>query len=1093
MLEDDVDRVLEAHFSKKKATYGGVSPQGKSKLNVLTALGVAFLLVSVATIGTWAGFMIQRGSLSPTGGTDVLTISRTSSVGQEGSLFDADMQPVLQDEDCVFFSLPADCTVDVIAVERDVSSTVILPVVDAEAVLSISVSCSGTLSTYDSYVRVLITDENGQVHLVFGTDSFGLSAGAFSVSNIAEETMVCDEGCIPESVTIEVQDANVHVDSLFVVPTVRGELSHLSPGPGNVKGELSHLSTRQSVLENQQLIKAHRWNELIEDTGMVWYAAVTAFSLLSFEEKSQYFGARLPHLHGFEFYSGGYFCLDDPKHSEVSGSGGTPPTVTMVSDFDWRSRHDANDPSSLYYDGDPLGSGWIPPRFTCQVCADCWAFAPVYSVEALVNLYFNQHLDKDLSEQQVVSCVGDLNCSSGGHTSDATMYVVNTGIVPEDCFPYTAPCWPVVSQLCEDCTSSLLCSNPDDIIAPTDYFIQYTADEDVIKENLINYGPGPVTVAYWGHAMSLVGFGMVHVGDLIMDGDHSHTGQEITVQPGSPFIGRTYWVFKQSWGDWGVGQTPYVSVVAEASHLTPRFFKTPIESTVYSAANIQCLDLDSDGYYNWGIGEKPDGYPTIPDEDDGNDNDPHIGPLNKYYFETVIGENIAVHQNGNPVLCNGEYVFEDSAYGSNSPVTFVISNPGSEELHLTGSLPPTVLPLVGITGEDYDDFEVVHYPSSTCIPPGGSVTFSLRFSPDSCGIKTAKVYIPNDDLYAHPYTFTVTGEWYPVYNYNTGIWYETIHEALDAAVDGDIVVVVDGQYSTGSTVVIDKGVTLRSLHGAETTVIDGESSHRCVVLDHDDAMLSGFTIVNGVAGYSYGGGVKIITGTIDRCIIRDNSASGGGGVASVERGTITHCIIEENTAQVFGGGILALDETVITNCLVRQNSAVQGGGIYAGPSGSFVIDVTTVTENHVHDQVYAASGGGIFAAVNGIVSVTNSILVYNINDAVQEENNYYGTIDFSYSCTSPLPSETGSVPSDAGNLDADPEFLLLGTPFSHPYSLKSSSPCINAGTPGDILLPLLDLAYNPRLFDSRVDMGAYEFQRPVPPGGVSGEVPPGIT
>lgn len=59
MLEDDVDRVLKEYDSKQKAqTYGSL--HSNSKLNLLTALGVAFLLVSVATIGTWAGFMIQR-------------------------------------------------------------------------------------------------------------------------------------------------------------------------------------------------------------------------------------------------------------------------------------------------------------------------------------------------------------------------------------------------------------------------------------------------------------------------------------------------------------------------------------------------------------------------------------------------------------------------------------------------------------------------------------------------------------------------------------------------------------------------------------------------------------------------------------------------------------------------------------------------------------------------------------------------------------------------------------------------------------------------------------------------------------------------
>lgn len=62
MLEDEVDKVLTANDSAQRSVHKRGSVQPTSKLNWLTALGVAFLLVSIATIGTWAGFMIQRTS-----------------------------------------------------------------------------------------------------------------------------------------------------------------------------------------------------------------------------------------------------------------------------------------------------------------------------------------------------------------------------------------------------------------------------------------------------------------------------------------------------------------------------------------------------------------------------------------------------------------------------------------------------------------------------------------------------------------------------------------------------------------------------------------------------------------------------------------------------------------------------------------------------------------------------------------------------------------------------------------------------------------------------------------------------------------------
>ena len=62
-----------------------------------------------------------------------------------------------------------------------------------------------------------------------------------------------------------------------------------------------------------------------------------------------------------------------------------------------------------------------------------------------------------------------------------------------------------------------------------------------------------------------------------------------------------------------------------------------------------------------------------------------------------------------------------------------------------------------------------------------------------------------------------------------------------------------------------------------------------------------------------------------------------------------------------------------------------------------------------------------------------------------------------------------------GNLDCDPLFVGTG---DHPFSLQDGSVCINTGIPDTtgLHLPEMDLAGNPRVYGSRIEMGAYENQ-----------------
>lgn len=82
--------------------------------------------------------------------------------------------------------------------------------------------------------------------------------------------------------------------------------------------------------------------------------------------------------------------------------------------------------------------------------------------------------------------------------------------------------------------------------------------------------------------------------------------------------------------------------------------------------------------------------------------------------------------------------------------TFTIENRGDAPLSLTGN------PTISITGTNAGDWTVSAAPVSS-IPPAGSTTFTLRFSPLASGLREALVSIANNDPDESPYQFAVQG------------------------------------------------------------------------------------------------------------------------------------------------------------------------------------------------------------------------------------------------------------------------------------------------------------------------------------------------
>ena len=193
-----------------------------------------------------------------------------------------------------------------------------------------------------------------------------------------------------------------------------------------------------------------------------------------------------------------------------------------------------------------------------------------------------------------------------------------------------------------------------------------------------------------------------------------------------------------------------------------------------------------------------------------------------------------------------------------------------------------------------------------------------------------------------------------------------IQDAVDAATNGDLILVTNGVYASGVVVVygmsnrlaVTNPLTVMSVNGPNVTIIlgygpSGATAIRCVYLTNG-AVLSGFTLTNGAtqtSGDFYqqesGGGVwcESTIAVVTNCVITGNSAYFGGGGAY--NGTLNNCTLAGNSAYNFGGGAI---QATLNNCTLATNSAENGGGAY-----DCALNNCTLTNNSAPGQ-----GGGAY-------------------------------------------------------------------------------------------------------------------------------------
>jgi parallel beta-helix repeat protein len=215
----------------------------------------------------------------------------------------------------------------------------------------------------------------------------------------------------------------------------------------------------------------------------------------------------------------------------------------------------------------------------------------------------------------------------------------------------------------------------------------------------------------------------------------------------------------------------------------------------------------------------------------------------------------------------------------------------------------------------------------------------------------------------------------------------TIQAAIDAAVDGDVVVVAKGTYNEHIDF-LGKAITVKSTNPLSKTVvaatiIDGQSIELLGVVtfgsgESATSVLSGFTITRGNG--QFGGGVVCdgSSPSLTNNVITDNMALWGGGVVCTAGSApaVTNNTISANRAADYGGGVACVASApTLTGNIITANSADDGGGVFCFSHSSPVLASNTISGNRAFND-----GGGLCCDEVSSPKLTNNTLSGNSAD-----------------------------------------------------------------------------------------------------------------
>ena len=288
--------------------------------------------------------------------------------------------------------------------------------------------------------------------------------------------------------------------------------------------------------------------------------------------------------------------------------------------------------------------------------------------------------------------------------------------------------------------------------------------------------------------------------------------------------------------------------------------------------------------------------------------------------------------------------------------------------------------------------------------------------------------------------------------------------------------------------------------GANPTILSGTGGITTLVYGGNGYTLDGFFLQD-IYGYPNGGNALNLDyssgAKINRCVFRNNKSLGAGSggssgtaiiISNNSTAQISNCIFAGNTDN-YGAIVLnrSAGASVFTNCIFSKNTAATAI-IENRQSTTGIINCDFVSNR-------SDTNSTVLGRVNSTFNIKNSVFFGN------EQRNYDPTSNGGFSIDSSdieLINSTAAVSNtitqayDYGNgilLSKDPKFkdtsAIEGPDniyFTADDGLQLVNPCstaINAGSNASALGITSDILGNNRVFESTVDIGAYEVQSPV--------------
>ncbi len=156
---------------------------------------------------------------------------------------------------------------------------------------------------------------------------------------------------------------------------------------------------------------------------------------------------------------------------------------------------------------------------------------------------------------------------------------------------------------------------------------------------------------------------------------------------------------------------------------------------------------------------------------------------------------------------------------------------------------------------------------------------------------------------------------------------ESIQAAIDAASDGDTIIVNAGTYTESLT--LSKPVSLTGVN-SDTTIIHAMAGQRVLTVTgatiSNSVVISGLTFTGGYAGNGGGLYADHDVTMINMRFISNTSGTDGGGLYVSDAATLTNVDFISNTAQQSGGGLFSSNAVTMTSGTFIGNMAEQGGG-----------------------------------------------------------------------------------------------------------------------------------------------------------------------